>query len=62
MGKAVIPGNPYDSGVLVYLFAVFHMYTPQSTGDLLTRSSLGSFLSILAHFPKPKLSVGLNRM
>ena len=32
-----------------------HTYTRQSTNDVLTQSCLRSFLSILAHFPKPKL-------
>ena len=31
------------------------MYTPQSISNVLTQSGLLSFLSILVHFPKPKL-------
>ena len=70
MGQAVIPGDfkrsykrsPYDSGVLVSLTHCSQVYTLQSTDYVLTRSRLPSFLSILAHFPKPKFLVTLNRI
>ena len=32
-----------------------HVYTPQSTNNVSTQTGLLFFLSILAHFPKPKL-------
>ena len=68
MGQAIIPGNfkirynrgPYDSSSIRS-----HAYTLQSTGDVLGLGlGLGSlpFLSILAHFLKPKLSVTFNRI
>ena len=41
-----------DSGVLFYLLTDL---TLQSTTDILTRSSLPSFLSILAQFSEPNL-------
>ena len=45
--------------ILAYCFTdslcSLHVYTPQSTSNVLTQSGLLSFLSILAHFPKPKL-------
>ena len=60
VGQAVIPGNfkrrckrsPYDSGVLFYWLTVL---TPQSTSNVSMQSSLPSFLSFLAQFPKPRL-------
>ena len=67
VGRAVIPGNfkrrckrsPYDSGVLFYWLTVL---IPQSTSNVSMQSSLPSFLSFLAQFPKPKLWVMLKRM
>ena len=45
--------------ILAYCFTdslcSLHVYTPQSTSNVLTQSGLLSFLSILAPFPKPKL-------
>ena len=43
------------STILAYCFTDSLFTALQSTDDVLVRSRLPSFLSILAHFPKPKL-------
>ena len=68
--QSVIPGNfkrryrrsPYDSGVLLYWVAVLtckHFNRPvMSQREVVYHR----FLQFLAHFPKPKLQVTLNRI
>lgn len=68
-GQAVIPGNfkrrsqwPIRFWYIVLVTHRSHVYTLQSTGDVLTRSTLPSSLSVLVHLPKPKLWVTRNRI
>ena len=50
-----LQGSPYDYGIFFLLTPCCHVYSPQSTGDVLTQSSLPSSLSISVHYSKSKL-------